>query len=323
VEHVKSPVIQSQDYYPFGLTFNSYTRENSTANDYKFTGKEEQNELGLNLIDFGIRMYDPALARWMVIDPLAHKLYAWSPYNYAINNPVLFVDPDGALPWPVHVRSFISTPTTGGGSFRGDGRGPSTANSPQATSRVRSSFTVDPAKGSVSNLSAKSDPTVFYGSPGPYGGIPPMVKEGKPNASISNVSSSEGTTSFDFSHSGKDPITPGFATPELDVHSSLLVTENLDKGMLSISGSFTGDSFPSTEAFVVDQSGNGKVFLGARQEEGGVGDLFGDNKQPLFKVNIQIQFDSKGNFTGVQQGDKKYSVDDWNKYVQDGFKKKE
>jgi RHS repeat-associated protein len=322
VTHTKSPVIATNDYYPFGLTFNSYQRENAVPNQYKFTGKEEQNELSLNLIDFGIRMYDPAIARWMVIDPLAHKIYGWSPYNYAINNPVLFVDPDGALPWPVHIRSFINSPTTGGGAFRGDGRGASTAGYPTATSRVRSSFTVDPAKGTVSNLAAKQDFTLFYGASGPNGGIPPMVKEGKPKASITNVSSSEGTTSFDFSHSGKDPITPSFVTPALDVHSSLSVTEDLAKGQLTINGSFTGDSFPSTEAFVVDQSGNSKVFLGAKQEEGGISDLFGDNKQPLFKVNIQIQFDSKGNFTGVQQGDKKYSVNEWNKFIQDAFKKK-
>lgn len=68
----------------------------------------------------------------------------------------------------------------------------------------------------------------------------------------------------------------------------------------------SGDQFPSTEAFVTDQSGKNKVFLGAQQEQGGIGDLYGDNDKPLFKVNIQIQFDSKGNFTGVKQGDTVY-----------------
>jgi hypothetical protein len=70
-----------------------------------------------------------------------------------------------------------------------------------------------------------------------------------------------------------------------------------------------------------DQSGNGKVFLGAQQEKGGVGDLYGDNKKTLFNVNIQIQFDSKGNFTGVKQGDTAYKVDEWNKKVQENFKR--
>jgi uncharacterized protein RhaS with RHS repeats len=35
------------------------------------------------------------VSRWLSPDPLASKYSNWSPYNYAINNPVLFVDPDG------------------------------------------------------------------------------------------------------------------------------------------------------------------------------------------------------------------------------------
>ena len=41
VEHVKSPVVQMDDYYPFGLTFNSYLRENATPNQYLNNGKEK------------------------------------------------------------------------------------------------------------------------------------------------------------------------------------------------------------------------------------------------------------------------------------------
>jgi RHS repeat-associated protein len=86
------------DYYPFGLTFNSYSRENTTPQDYKFNGKEEQNELDLQWLDFGARMYDPAIARWMVIDPLAEKMRSWSPYVYGFNNPIRFIDPTGMAP---------------------------------------------------------------------------------------------------------------------------------------------------------------------------------------------------------------------------------
>jgi RHS repeat-associated protein len=68
IEVTKSPVVQSQDYYPFGLTFNSYARENSVSNKMKFGGKEEQSELALNTIDWGWRQYDPAIGRWNVVD---------------------------------------------------------------------------------------------------------------------------------------------------------------------------------------------------------------------------------------------------------------
>lgn len=98
VTHTKSPVVQVDDYYAFGLTFNSYSRENSTAQDYKYNGKELQDELNLQWLDYGARMYDPAIARWMAVDPLADQMRRHSPYNYAFDNPIRFVDPDGMAP---------------------------------------------------------------------------------------------------------------------------------------------------------------------------------------------------------------------------------
>lgn len=86
------------DYYPFGLAFNSYNRENSTPNQYKFNGKEEQDELGLGWLHYGARMYMSDIGRWGVVDPLADQMRRHSPYNYAFDNPLSFTDPDGMVP---------------------------------------------------------------------------------------------------------------------------------------------------------------------------------------------------------------------------------
>jgi len=86
-------VVQETDYYPFGMQFdNSYA---GTEFDYKYNGKEYQDEIDLNLYDYGSRFYDPVLARWSVIDNKAEKYSFTSPYTYALNNPVIFIDPDG------------------------------------------------------------------------------------------------------------------------------------------------------------------------------------------------------------------------------------
>lgn len=291
----------------------------SLTNKYKFGGKELQsNEFsdnnGLELYDFAARNYDPQIGRWWSNDPKADKSVWLSPYNYCLNNPIKFFDPDGQLPWPIQVRSFISTPTTGGGLFYGDGR----QNSFTGTSRVYSAFTVDPSKRTVSQPVTRSDQTIFFGVPGL---ISPKIATGKPLGSNDNINYSGESASFYFSHSGKDPITPGFITPELNVHAALVFNEDLKNGVLSISGHFIGDVFPSTEAFITDQSGKTNLFLGAQMENGGVTDLYGDNNKPLFSVNIQIQFDKKGNFTGVTSNGQKYSVDEWNNRVSTFFKK--
>jgi RHS repeat-associated protein len=105
VTHTKSPVVQSDEYYPFGLTFNSYQRENATPNQYLYNGKEIQDELDLNTHDFGFRQYDPAIGRWNVIDPLADNRHWLSPYNYVQNNPINRFDPDGLTDYTLNKKT--------------------------------------------------------------------------------------------------------------------------------------------------------------------------------------------------------------------------
>ncbi len=74
-------------------------RSYSAGNQYRygFNGKENDNEVKGegNSLDFGYRIYDPRIGRWLSIDPLQGKYPFASPFNFVLNNPISFIDPDG------------------------------------------------------------------------------------------------------------------------------------------------------------------------------------------------------------------------------------
>ncbi|UOY08645.1 RHS repeat-associated core domain-containing protein [Muricauda sp. SCSIO 64092] len=90
-----SELASNHNYYPFGgIHSGAYTDGLAAVYKYTFQGKEFQDEDGLDWHDFGSRMYDPALGRWMATDP---QNQFGSPYLALGNNPIRFIDPDGEL----------------------------------------------------------------------------------------------------------------------------------------------------------------------------------------------------------------------------------
>lgn len=95
VTHQKSPIVEAQDYYPFGLTFNQYTRESAVPNRWKFQGQEHVDDLGLNWDSFKWRNNQPDIGRFFNVDPLADKYVYNSPYAFSENKVISHVELEG------------------------------------------------------------------------------------------------------------------------------------------------------------------------------------------------------------------------------------
>jgi len=85
--------MSARNYYPYYGVLRSYVTGSNINDKYKFTEKERDTETNYDY--FGARYYDSELGRWLQVDPLADKYFGWSPYNYALNNPLRFIDPNG------------------------------------------------------------------------------------------------------------------------------------------------------------------------------------------------------------------------------------
>ncbi len=93
ITHKTNGVKQVQDYYPFGLTFNEWTR--APENLYKYNNVEKDNTTGNYETLF--RGYDPSLGKFTQVDPLTSFIPSLSAYHFGFNNPIFFNDPLGLM----------------------------------------------------------------------------------------------------------------------------------------------------------------------------------------------------------------------------------
>ena len=305
---------------------------------YGFQGQEKEDEIKGegNSLNYKYRMHDPRVGRFFAVDPLFRRYPYNSPYAFSENRVIDAIELEGLEKFKIHARSFISAERAGNDPFakhfRGDGRSTSTkdpgTNLTGATSRARIVLGYDSPQEGVKLIQIDSDLTVRYDS------FILGYKEKKPsvNASgsgslfipLSNPASYYGVIkkkfipgSFIVQYDAKDPLTPQLLTPALDVKILGRIQEGVN--FVRVEGKAFGDGFPSTELFIEDESGN-RVLLGAHKEKGNVLKLVGGATENIFNINIKIQTDAEGNFTGVLDDEGEViSIEDHNKKIKKNF----
>ena len=83
---------------------------------YRFLGNELYTSNSLGLYDFSARMYDPALGRFLSVDPMAETCLNMTPFAYCGNNPIIRVDPEGEI-WHIVGGAVVGAVLEGGSAL--------------------------------------------------------------------------------------------------------------------------------------------------------------------------------------------------------------
>lgn len=112
-------VVQTNHYYPYGMSFAESTQTSNQP--YRYNGKELDTEYGLNLYDYGTRQMDGVVGRFTIVDPMSEMYYSSSPYAYCLNNSIYYVDPNGTF--STRFGAWLYKVSNGGGKILKDAGG--------------------------------------------------------------------------------------------------------------------------------------------------------------------------------------------------------
>ncbi|MFT3676825.1 MAG: RHS repeat-associated core domain-containing protein [Chitinophagaceae bacterium] len=95
IDYYLPQVLTANDYYPFGMGMPGRKFAEGEYR-YGFNGKEKDSDINsLTAYDYGFRIYNPAIGRFLSVDPLSESFPWFSPYQFAGNSPITFIDLDG------------------------------------------------------------------------------------------------------------------------------------------------------------------------------------------------------------------------------------
>jgi RHS repeat-associated protein len=270
VTQVKSPVIQSDDYYPFGLTFNSYSRENSVPNKFKFQEQEHIDDLGLNWDSFKWRNHQPDIGRFFNVDPLAEKYVYWSPYAFSGNQVVNARELEGLEPYIVTGRSFIPSktvsnpmPLSNTKSFKGDDR----SFDPKATSyRTEQKVRVDFDNKKVSLLNNTASGSTGLDSKGNVTETSAAGKAG-PTPTYDKGAMEKGSTTINMQVDATNELATGAPAINYDVNITITPQED---GSVNYNMTGASDGFPAYEFYITDEAtGKSTMMHGSNPQKTG------------------------------------------------------
>ncbi len=246
-----SGAIQNEsDFYPFGGE--RQITSNLTNQHFKFTGKERDSESGNDY--FGARYYASSMGRWLSPDPgqisrnhLANP-QKWNKYNYTLNNPLRYFDPDGQVEREVQLRAFIQQKTVSdplGRHFSGDNRGFTSSQSASSRTSIAVRIETDPSI-------RPGNPIISVTQPGTAGTTHQVdangnvVNTGTATTGLPSVTGSRdanGNPVLNFSQDTKNPLEPQAVTP--GISANVNVTMGQSGNWVGVSGSLSAS--PSFE----------------------------------------------------------------------------
>jgi RHS repeat-associated protein len=307
LKYYEPDVVTANDYYPFGMLQpgRNYNASNGLNYRYGFNGKENDNEVKGegNQQDYGMRIYDPRLGRFLSVDPIA-KNYPWnSTYAFAENDVIRSIDLDGLEKYKIVGRSFAPRWSFSESHFesKGDDRTKfEIATFKSVSARIHVQITVDLDKGDLKR-EIFSQPTILVG-----GSSWEIDRESvNTKGSSINMSTKEAKIRGDYYSKNGTNIGPG-----IDIQFDINLVGDThyskdDDNQLKINATITGNVFPAQETMIFDEKGTG-LFIGTSTAKGGpLGGVWGSGKgNTLSKESFKISTDQDGNFQGVYSTDK-------------------